>query len=71
MKRRDDARLLGLTNARAADEKTVAEPACLEPLKARKEQKRCDAGWFSDDSKQFELAIPDDLSIPEFLRRAA
>ena len=37
----------------------------------RKEQKPCDAGLFSDDSKQLELAIPADLSIPEFLRRAA
>ena len=36
-----------------------------------KEQKPCDAGLFSDDSRQAELAIPDDLSIPEFLRRAA
>jgi hypothetical protein len=74
MKRRDYARLtadIGLTNARVADEKTVAERTWLEPLKVRKEQKPCDAGLSSDDSKQLELAIPADLSIPEFLRRAA
>jgi hypothetical protein len=33
--------------------------------------KPCDDGLFSDEGKQLKLAIPADLSIPEFLRRAA
>jgi hypothetical protein len=40
-------------------------------LLTNKEQKPCDDGLFSDEGKQLKLAIPADLSIPEFLRRAA
>ena len=46
---------LGIFNPRATDEKTVAERAWRAPLKPPAEQKACDLGLFSDDSKQREL----------------
>jgi hypothetical protein len=45
---------LGL-NPRAVDEKTVAERKWTAPLKPKAEQRACDLGLFSDDSKQTEL----------------
>jgi hypothetical protein len=45
---------LGL-NPRSVDEKTVAERKWTAPLKPKAEQKACDVGLFSDDSKQTEL----------------
>jgi hypothetical protein len=41
--------------AKATDEKTVAERKWQAALKPKAEQKACDAGLFSDDSKQTEL----------------
>jgi hypothetical protein len=37
------------------DQKTVAERKWRAPLKPKAEQKACDLGLFSDDSKQTEL----------------
>ena len=41
--------------AKTVDEKTIAERKWRAPLKPKAEQKACDAGLFSDDSKQTEL----------------
>jgi hypothetical protein len=46
---------LGVLNPRNVDERTVAERKWQAPLKAPAEQKACDVGLFSDDSKQQEL----------------
>lgn len=46
---------LAVSNPRNVDEKTVAERKWQAPLKPRAEQKACDLGLFSDDSKQEEL----------------
>jgi hypothetical protein len=45
----------GIFNHIAIDQKTVAERKWRSPLKLQAEQKACDAGLFSDDSKQTEL----------------
>ncbi len=41
--------------AKATDEKTIADRKWSAPLKPKAEQKACDLGLFSDDSKQSEL----------------
>ena len=46
---------LGISNPHAADEKTIAERKWQAPLKPKAEQKACDLGLFSDDSKQIDL----------------
>ena len=46
---------LGVFNDRAADEKVIAERKWHRPLKPGTEQRPCDIGLFSDDSKQREL----------------
>jgi hypothetical protein len=46
---------LGVLNPRNVDEKTVAERKWQAPKKAPADQKPCDVGLFSDDSKQREL----------------
>jgi hypothetical protein len=45
----------GLCNPRSVDEKVIAERKWQTPTKAPAEQKPCDVGLFSDDSKQEEL----------------
>ena len=42
-------------NPRSVDERTVAERKWRAPVKAPANQKPCDVGLFSDDSKQKEL----------------
>jgi hypothetical protein len=46
---------LGVFNPRNVDEKTVAERQWRKPLLPAAEQKPCDVGLFSDDSKQGDL----------------
>jgi hypothetical protein len=46
---------LDICNARATDEKTVAERRWRERTQARVAQAPCDVGLFSDDAKQSEL----------------
>ena len=46
---------LGVFSPRNADEKIIAERTWRAPMKPKAEQKACDLGLFSDDSKQREL----------------
>jgi hypothetical protein len=48
-------RTLDIVNARATDERTVAERRWRERTQARVAQAPCDIGLFSDDAKQAEL----------------